>query len=77
MLSLKIIDDALLMEGEDDSLFVKLFAQKQKIINLMKEGKPFEISKQQVMEAYKCIKANNGAAGTDGVNFVKFEKDLK
>ncbi|WP_281395965.1 reverse transcriptase domain-containing protein [Clostridium aciditolerans] len=43
----------------------------------MKEGKPFEISKYQVMEAYKCVKANHGAAGTDEVNFTKFEKDLK
>ena len=43
----------------------------------MKEGKTFEISKYQVMEAYKCLKANHGAAGTDGVNFAKFDKDLK
>lgn len=43
----------------------------------MKEGKSFEISKHQVMEAYKCVKANNGAASIDGVNFAKFEKNLK
>lgn len=43
----------------------------------MKEGKPFEISKHQVMEAYRCVKANHGAGGTDGVDFTEFEKDLK
>lgn len=43
----------------------------------MKEGKPFEISKRQVMEAYKHVKAKHGAGGTDGVDFTEFEKDLK
>lgn len=43
----------------------------------MKEGKPFEISKRQVMEAYKYVKAKHGAGGTDGVDFTEFEKDLK
>jgi RNA-directed DNA polymerase len=43
----------------------------------MKEGKPFEISKHQVMEAYRRVKAKHGAGGTDGVNFTEFEKDLK
>ena len=43
----------------------------------MKEGKPFEISKHQVMEAYKRVKAKHGAGGTDGVDLTEFEKDLK
>ena len=43
----------------------------------MKEGKSFEISRHQVLEAYKRIKANHGAGGIDGVNFAEFEKDLK
>lgn len=43
----------------------------------MKEGKPFEISKHQVMEAYRRVKAKHGAGGTDGVDFTEFEKDLK
>lgn len=43
----------------------------------MKEGKPFEISKCQVMEAYRHVKAKHGAGGTDGVDFTEFEKDLK
>lgn len=43
----------------------------------MKEGKSFEISKHQVLDAYKCVKANQGAGGIDGVDFTEFEKDLK
>ena len=43
----------------------------------MDEGKPFEISKHQVMEAYGRVKAKNGAGGIDGVGFTEFEKDLK
>jgi RNA-directed DNA polymerase len=43
----------------------------------MEEGKSFEISRHQVLEAYKRVKANHGAGGIDGVNFTEFEKDLK
>jgi RNA-directed DNA polymerase len=43
----------------------------------MKEGKPFEISKRLVMEAYRRVKAKHGAGGTDGVDLTEFEKDLK
>jgi RNA-directed DNA polymerase len=43
----------------------------------MKEGKPFEISKHQVFEAYKRVKANQGAPGIDGMDFTAFEKNLK
>ena len=43
----------------------------------MKEGKSFEISRHQVLEAYKRVKANRGAGGIDGVDFTEFEKDLK
>lgn len=43
----------------------------------MKEGKSFEISQHQVLEAYKRVKANRGAGGTDGINFTIFEKDFK
>lgn len=43
----------------------------------MKEGKSFEISQHQVLEAYKRVKANHGAGGVDGINFTEFEKELK
>lgn len=43
----------------------------------MAEGKSFEITQRQVLEAYKRVKANNGAGGIDGVDFTEFEKDYK
>lgn len=43
----------------------------------MEEGKSFEISKHQVMKAYKLVKANNGAGGIDGVDFKTYEQNLK
>jgi len=41
------------------------------------EGKPFDISKQEVWEAYLKVKANKGAAGVDGQSIEDFDKDLK
>ena len=41
------------------------------------ESKPFQIPKQLVWEAYKSVKANDGAAGVDGCTVEDFEKDLK
>ncbi|RWB15395.1 MAG: group II intron reverse transcriptase/maturase, partial [Mesorhizobium sp.] len=38
--------------------------------------KPFRIEKRQVYEAYKAVKANQGAAGVDGQTLEMFEKDL-
>ena len=43
----------------------------------MSQSKPFDISKQEVWEAYKCVKRNNGTAGSDGQTIEEFEKDLK
>jgi group II intron reverse transcriptase/maturase len=40
-------------------------------------GKPFEISKQEVWQAYLKVAANKGAAGVDGVSLAEFESDLK
>jgi RNA-directed DNA polymerase len=39
--------------------------------------KPFQIPKRQVMQAYKLVKANAGAAGVDKQSLEDFEKDLK
>lgn len=41
----------------------------------MKEGKSFHISKHQILETYKCVKANHGAGGIDGIEFEIYEKD--
>jgi RNA-directed DNA polymerase len=43
----------------------------------MNEAKPFCISKWEVWEAYKRVKANKGAAGVDEQSIEDFEKRLK
>jgi len=43
----------------------------------MSEAKPFCISKKEVWEAYKRVKANKGAAGVDEQTIEDFEKRLK
>lgn len=42
----------------------------------MEQAKPFSITKRQVWEAYKRVKANKGAAGIDGQTIEKFEEHL-
>lgn len=42
----------------------------------MKKARSFDISQQQVMAAYKMVKANRGAAGVDKVSLEAFEKNL-
>ena len=43
----------------------------------MSEGKPFCISKWEVWEGYRRVRANRGAAGVDGQSIEDFERDLK
>lgn len=42
----------------------------------MDRAKPFDIPKREVWEAYKSVKANQGAAGVDGQSIADFEVDL-
>lgn len=42
----------------------------------MTKAKPFCIAKREVWEAYKRVKANDGAAGVDGQSIRKFEEEL-
>src|SRR4051812_18732972 len=42
----------------------------------MDRAKPFDIPKREVWEAYKKVKANQGAAGVDGQSIADFEADL-
>src|ERR1700738_119335 len=43
----------------------------------MSEAKPFSISKWEIWEAYKRVKANQGAAGVDEQTIADFERNLK
>jgi RNA-directed DNA polymerase len=43
--------------------------------NLVEKAKPFNMSKREVWEAYKRVKANQGAAGVDGQSIEEFERD--
>jgi RNA-directed DNA polymerase len=47
------------------------------VSELKSSGKPFEISKREVWEAYERVKANKGAPGVDGCSIEEFEADLK
>lgn len=49
---------------------------RSRIGELKSPGKPFEISKWAVQEAFEKVKANKGAPGIDGVTIEAFEADL-
>lgn len=49
----------------------------QKWEDYMKEGKAFLISQNEVLNAYKAVKANRGAGGVDGIELETFDKDWK
>ena len=43
----------------------------------MRKAKPFNISKREVWEAYKRVKANQGAPGVDNQSLDAFDRDLE
>jgi RNA-directed DNA polymerase len=46
-------------------------------ISMRATDKPFTIDKKQVLEAFRAVKSNGGAAGADGETLEQFEADLK
>jgi RNA-directed DNA polymerase len=40
------------------------------------EAKPFKIPKREAWEAFRRVKANQGAAGVDGLSIAEFEANL-
>ncbi|MBR5316786.1 MAG: group II intron reverse transcriptase/maturase [Lachnospiraceae bacterium] len=43
----------------------------------MNEGKSFQITQKEVLNAYKAVRANKGAGGIDGVELEEFDQDWK
>ena len=43
----------------------------------MSETKPFCISKEKVMQAWRSVKANKGSCGIDNESIDEFESDIK
>lgn len=41
----------------------------------MKEGKSFRISQNEVLYAYKAVKANQGAGGVDSIEINEIERN--
>jgi RNA-directed DNA polymerase len=56
---------------------VNQVAGRNQVSEQVSPGKPFDISKQEVWQAYLKVAANKGAAGVDGVGLAEFESDLK
>ncbi|RZN40273.1 hypothetical protein FEK48_13970 [Escherichia sp. E2593] len=44
---------------------------------MCEQTKPFQVSKLHVVEAYRRVRANAGAAGVDNQTLKDFEQDLK
>ena len=63
------------------SEWVALFCSGQRATGngrtLVDRAKPYDIPKREVWEAYKRVRANQGAAGVDGQMISDFEADLK
>jgi group II intron reverse transcriptase/maturase len=72
-------DEASVMEVEQRGWPVQLNKDGQPHCgrNRAYETKPYQISKQLVLEAYKRVKANKGSAGVDVQSLTDFEVNLK
>src|ERR1039457_7065056 len=49
---------------------------RSRVDELKASGKPFQISKEEVWDAWIKVKGNKGAPGVDGQSIEDFEKDL-
>jgi hypothetical protein len=54
-----------------------MFSGRSRVGELKAAGKPFQISKRAVWEAWEKVKANKGAPRVDGQTIEDFELDLK
>lgn len=71
-------DEVSVMEMEQrDSVVGTLECNNQNWEDYMNEGKAFQISQNEVLNAYKAVKANKGAGGVDGIEFQEFDRNWK
>ena len=54
-----------------------VLTQLRKQADVLTKTKPFIIDKRRVLQAYRLVKANRGAAGVDQESIKDFEEDLK
>jgi RNA-directed DNA polymerase len=54
-----------------------MLSGRSRVSELKSSGKPFEISKREVWQAWEKVKANRGAPGVDECSIEEFEADLK
>ena len=54
-----------------------VLTQLRKQEDVLTKTKPFIIDKRRVLQAYRLVKANRGAAGVDQESIKDFEEDLK
>jgi RNA-directed DNA polymerase len=50
---------------------------RSRVSELKSSGKPFEISKWEVWQAWEKVRSNKGAPGVDGCSIEDFEADLR
>ncbi len=77
--SVRSSEEASVMGEERRDRHIQALGESSTINRMNGSGKarPFEIPKQQVMEAWKLVKRNGGAPGIDGQTLEMFERKLK